>query len=310
MGVQKILGHLSGGVIKHGAPTTLGEREMAFNEEGDVAGDVDSLYIAGAGDRVKKLISNQRQIEITGDQNKILGRKSFNALAFGGSIGDGSDDIELPIKGTASDGQILRLNTAATALEWSDVVDLSTEHVNVPGTGLVATDMNQLDPSVVINSGEILIVAHNDSVYLWMGGEGIVGVTGTIVAVTANFTFLGSTVFATDAEVKTGTEHNKSVAPDSLKNNYLRTTKDALIDVPQVLANSLTLQAILTMAANIDMADNEISGLDANHRFSINFSTLKVTNALTLGAVVGVISGDGITKNQIDNCVFDAGTFI
>lgn len=307
--VHKILGHLSGGTTKHGAPAALGEREMAFNEEGDVAGDVDSLYIAGAGNTPKKLISNQRQVEITGDQNKIEGRKSISTLAFGGSIGDGSDDVLLPLKGTAADGQILRLNAAGTAMEWSDIVDLTMERVSVPGVGKVEDDMNLLNPSVVINSGEILVVTHNESVYLWMGGEGSVGVGGSLTAIAGNLTFLGSTAFATDAEVKAGTEQSKSVAPDSLKDNYLRTTKNAAIDVPQVLANSLTLQAALTMAANINMAGNTISGVDGSP-FTIAFAEMKTLNALNLGAVAGVIQGDNTTSNQIDNCIFDAGTFV
>lgn len=323
--IVKIKSRLTGGAGA-GAPAALGEGQLAYNEDGHMAGDteadgcVNALFVGGKTDATKVLISNRRQVEMTGKQNKIVGRKSFRTLAFGGTIGDGSDDIQFPAtRGTI--GQILKMNSALNALEWGIVAGITTVQFNITDSGAatLADAINVMDftaqggsPTHSISNTELLVLSYKDSAYLWAGPSGVsIGVGGTHTSTASDTTALGSSIsFANDADVKAGVSVASAVAPDTLKANYLRTTKDGTADVPQIINNTIAMNAILTMGANVAMAANSISGTDDASRFSANFAELKVADALKLtGALAGVIKGDGVTANQIDGCVLDAGTF-
>ena len=314
-----------------GVPTVV-EGQLAYNEAGASikttgnAQSVDDLWIGGDGDAAKILVSNLRQVEVTGDQLNITGLKSFRKLSFGGTSSATAASFPTS-KGSA--GQVLKMNAAATALEFVASAGVSIKSVTVADStgGSIHANFNAItdfaplvsgnpvDGGLVIADTEIWIITDTESAtaFIWIGGSGTFGsgttTPGTVVT-DAMFTPLGAaTTFADKSEVEAGTAKHKAIDPIIAK-AALIVASNAGTDIPQTLANTLTVSADLTMGADILMAENEISGTDATHRFTINQADIKVAAAVTLSAAVtGIMVGDATTANQLDKFIFDAGTF-
>jgi len=318
----KILRRLGGAP---GAPS-LPTGELAFNDSGNSAGDKDSLYVGSIVDGTASLlVSKDRQVEITGEQLNIQGRKVFKALGFGDAAG--INEVNFPV-GRGTSGQILKLSSAADTLEWAAQSSVNTQTWDVSGTGDAWTDICAMDFSgqnglvasfITMGVSDLHIFTHNGVSFLWVGPHDAteVGSGGSYVCTSADVSSIGNAVsFASDGEVKQGTITNKATSPKTIGDNYLRKTEDAGgTDVPQVMDNSTRFDRDLFVGdgispASIYMGQNGILGDNDTDRFRIGFSEMLATAAMKLtGAVAGVIQGDGATTNQIDNMIFDAGTF-
>jgi len=313
----KILRRLTGGAGP-GAPSSIPVGELAYNEDGNegvttqFAADKDSLYIGNIIDASKILISNRRQVEVTGKQNYIQGRKSFNELCFGGLNGEGLDDIAFPlVRGGV--GQYLKLNSDTSALEWANQANVTSKSYTVTvNTGDVWTDTCAMDYTlqsgssfVTINNGDIVIFSHDGSAYIWVGPSAgtTVGQGGSHICVEADFTLLGeATEFALQDEVYDGTTPVKAISPLTGTTAYMLKGNKG-VDLPQTVLNTITFNEDVTLdSANLQMANYSILGTNDSIRFNINY-------AQPVASVVGSIKGDGATLNQLDNLVFNAGTF-
>lgn len=278
-------------------PASLAEGEPAYGSKGQNTDDEaagGALYM-GDGANVQTLISNTRQVELTGDQN-VNGVKNF----LGGlTMGPALTAINFPAaKGSA--GQSMVMNAGSTALEFVTPGGVTVHSQTIGGTnGSPEANLNADATGLTVGPGQIWIVTDTESgiANIWTGGEGSFGTTSGGTAATAGmFTALGAAAqWATEAELIAGTVADKGISPAIAKLHLLHT--DAAAGAQIVTVPTTTFQ--------------EKTAADG-------FGKVIFLSDLTMGAAGSGIAvsgpdatlgGTAANPMTIDNAIIDGGTY-
>ena len=317
----KILRRIGGAA---GAPATLGEGELAHNDSGQAVaftGDTPSLndlWVGGdTAGTPEMIVSKNRQVETSGIQGDIQGKKNFRALSFGGIDGSAaalnqsvlmpSGDLDL-----VSDGQVMRIKAStggtgiAKELEFYTPAGLTTVGADVEDMtgGTIEANFNAvLDWSIAnptlppgapltISNGELWIFTDLESsqVYIWVGTTGDFGTGGTL-ATAADFSALGAaTEYASRIEIEAGTITNKAINPARVADTMIVATNTDGVggtDDAQSMQNSLILQGDnndatagghgLTLQCNMEVEASNNIDLATGATININMNNNTIT---------------------------------